>query len=484
MAVIPQSKGLIMVGDTPSFVSHPVNWISDRQKKHGDIFRGNILGKQTVFVCGYELVDELLARGEESGISVKEGYKEFMSNFFPDSILLTEGELWSRMRKSLDVTFCDCYDRYFHATQDVSRELFKGLEIEKPIDTYSFFKEMVSKIMLWHLTSGEGDQVETHKRIKDHFHALCGLPIDFSIPILGFKSTYQKGLEAGEYLDEHFDQRLKAERSKSHASKASQGEVEQSIEQLKNIRSENGSKEPIVVDRKSCGPNCGRQSFLNRMVEAQDEGHHEASEEEMKRNLMLLSSSLVPKSVAALITNAVVLLAFPENKSILQNLQEEQSIFHGQQLKVEDLTHMPYLDAFFREMARLYPSVIGGVRTAVDNALIGGHVVEKGWRVWYSSLHANRDPVVYKDPETFNPDRWLVERDQQPRAPHTFADRAKRTCAGKNFVRIMFEVAIVTLLRNYTWGLASSTYPIWRYMPVVRPKDGGQLIFYKNITAP
>jgi len=40
--------------------------------------------------------------------------------------------------------------------------------------------------------------------------------------------------------------------------------------------------------------------------------------------------------------------------------------------------------------------------------MFSGYLVPKGWRIYVYTREINYDPILYDDPLTFNPWRWLV----------------------------------------------------------------------------
>ncbi len=63
------------------------------------------------------------------------------------------------------------------------------------------------------------------------------------------------------------------------------------------------------------------------------------------------------------------------------------------------------LDAAIDESLRFDPPAIGMFRETTEDFSVGGEVIPAHSRVLYSTFTANRDPAVYKDPDTFRLDR-------------------------------------------------------------------------------
>lgn len=49
-----------------------------------------------------------------------------------------------------------------------------------------------------------------------------------------------------------------------------------------------------------------------------------------------------------------------------------------------------------------------GLIGALCSCCFSGYLIPKGWRIYVYTREINYDPILYQDPLTFNPWRWLV----------------------------------------------------------------------------
>ncbi|OQU95755.1 hypothetical protein CLAIMM_01928 [Cladophialophora immunda] len=109
----------------------------------------------------------------------------------------------------------------------------------------------------------------------------------------------------------------------------------------------------------------------------------------------------------------------------------------------EDKEALPYMDAMIKEILRWRPVSAGGIPHAViqDDEYLGYHipagatVIGNHW-----SIHLDED--VYRDPDTFNPDRW-IEDPSLPLAPFGFG---RRICTGQHLARNSLFINMVRIL--------------------------------------
>ena len=81
---------------------------------------------------------------------------------------------------------------------------------------------------------------------------------------------------------------------------------------------------------------------------------------------------------------------------------------NGANIPHDELMKLPYLDAVFRETMRLYPTIISTLPRILDQPIfIGGMELPPGVVVGMQNYVHHRDPVVFPDPESFTPERWL-----------------------------------------------------------------------------
>jgi cytochrome P450 len=112
---------------------------------------------------------------------------------------------------------------------------------------------------------------------------------------------------------------------------------------------------------------------------------------------------------------------------------------------LNDLKRLPYTLQVIKEVMRLYPAAPMYVRDAVADTELEGQHIPAGTRMVLFSYATHRHPAFWDEPERFDPDRWLPEREaaRDPHAYHPFA-AGQRICLGNNFS--LFETHLLTAM--------------------------------------
>jgi sterol 14-demethylase len=112
---------------------------------------------------------------------------------------------------------------------------------------------------------------------------------------------------------------------------------------------------------------------------------------------------------------------------------------------------MKLMDAFLREVGRLYPPVINVPRGVISDYEFGGYRIPAGTALRLSLAGSHLLPSVFAEPQRFDPERFLPPRDEERRTPYglvTFGG-GPRICIGINFAQIEVKALAAHILRRY-----------------------------------
>ncbi|KAI0050246.1 cytochrome P450 [Auriscalpium vulgare] len=126
----------------------------------------------------------------------------------------------------------------------------------------------------------------------------------------------------------------------------------------------------------------------------------------------------------------------------------------------EDRPNLPYVNALCKEVLRWrMVTPLGVPHTSIEDDVYEGYFIPKGSLIvanaWYMAISAMfRDPTVYPDPETFNPERFLTAEGQfkdDPRLNAIFGF-GKRICPGRFLAESTIFLTAAMVLSTFFVG--------------------------------
>ncbi|XP_067006187.2 cytochrome P450 4g15 [Anabrus simplex] len=194
-----------------------------------------------------------------------------------------------------------------------------------------------------------------------------------------------------------------------------------------------------------------RLAFLDLMIES-------------ARNGLVLTDEEIKEEVDTIMfeghdTTAAASSFFLSLMGIYQDIQdqvvEELDGIFGESKRpatFQDTMEMRLLERCILESLRLFPPVpIIARQVPKDFKLVSGdYVVPAGCTVVVATFKLHRRSDIYKDPETFNPDRFLPEN-SQGRHFYSFVpfSAGPRSCVGRKYAMLKLKIILSTILRNF-----------------------------------
>lgn len=155
------------------------------------------------------------------------------------------------------------------------------------------------------------------------------------------------------------------------------------------------------------------------------------------------------ETTATLLSGLTYLLL--KHPHYLQRLQAEVRALSKEDLKLETLAHLPFMAACIQEALRVYPPAPITFFRAVPKGgnIICGDWIPEGTRVGVPHFAAYHNPLNFKDPDSFIPERWLpgsgYETDRKD--AHNPFSVGPRNCIGQNLANHEMRV----ILAHLTW---------------------------------
>ncbi|KAI5366517.1 Putative cytochrome P450 [Septoria linicola] len=193
--------------------------------------------------------------------------------------------------------------------------------------------------------------------------------------------------------------------------------------------------------------------------------YHGLSREEMYTNADLFMLAGTETTATLLSGLTFHLLASPTKLETLT--REIRSAFaQEEEITVERLQALRYLNACLEEGLRMYPPVAQGLpRKCPPGAptIVDGHQVPAGSTVQVSNLAAFRNPNNFRDPYAFVPERWLTDLPEGALflhdKKHAFQpfSLGPRACLGKNMAYHEMRLILTKLLFNFDLALCEES---------------------------
>ena len=152
------------------------------------------------------------------------------------------------------------------------------------------------------------------------------------------------------------------------------------------------------------------------------------------------------------------------NRHVLKKLQAELDEVVGLERCVNssDIPRLPYLQAVVKETFRKNP--LGPLlvpRISSESSNVGGYTIPKGTRLFVNTWAIGHDPEVWKDPEVFMPERFLVvpggDEDPVDFKRHNFTllpfGAGRRMCPGMDLGVAIVQLTLARLVHSLEWEL-------------------------------
>ena len=142
-------------------------------------------------------------------------------------------------------------------------------------------------------------------------------------------------------------------------------------------------------------------------------------------------------------------------------------------VEFDDLAKLKYLGQVLEEGLRRHPVVPAPSRFLSKDITVGGYHIPKGTGC-SSFMHMfSRNPEIWKDPESFDPERFSnVENIQKLSTTHFPFSVGPRNCIGQTFARFESKVILAKLLRKFQFSLVPGQTDRMEERLTLSPRDG------------
>ena len=148
---------------------------------------------------------------------------------------------------------------------------------------------------------------------------------------------------------------------------------------------------------------------------------------------------------------------------------------------VEKVKSMKYLDYVIKEGLRLHPPVPIYGRVTDADTLIDGNVVPKGTNIAVFAYMLHRNPAYWKDPDTFNPDRF-GEDEYLKRNPYAYVpfSAGSRNCVGQKFAQLEEKIMLYYIVLNYRFASTQKEKDIADCFEIIHKSENGLYLTFES----
>uniref|UniRef100_A0A7N0SYN8 Cytochrome P450 n=1 Tax=Kalanchoe fedtschenkoi TaxID=63787 RepID=A0A7N0SYN8_KALFE len=151
------------------------------------------------------------------------------------------------------------------------------------------------------------------------------------------------------------------------------------------------------------------------------------------------------------------------NPTKLAKLKSEMRQVVGDRvLEESDIEALPYLQAVVNETLRLHPPIPFLVpRRAMRDTKFLNYDIPENTQVFVNTWAIGRDPEIWTDPDTFDPERFIGSRVEYRGKNFEFIPfgAGRRMCAGVPLAHRILNLVLGSLVHSFDWELESLVRP-------------------------
>lgn len=226
-------------------------------------------------------------------------------------------------------------------------------------------------------------------------------------------------------------------------------------------------EEQIQLHKEEFDPNCPKD-FIDLCLQKEHLDRESAQKsrigpDNIKKIIIDMFFAGTDTTASSLSWFMLYMIRFPEIQRECQKEIDEVLETQGDLSNLNTTKCFPYTTATLLETQRISSIAPTSLPHIVrENTTLGGFDVEKGSMVFANIRFLHLDERYWKNPETFDPERWLDPSDPAKVIEHTnFVPFSigKRRCLGMNLAKAEYSVFAISLLRNLSLKMVDPLQP-------------------------
>ncbi|EXJ54110.1 hypothetical protein A1O7_09447 [Cladophialophora yegresii CBS 114405] len=435
----PGPKGKPIVGNLLD-IPPKHSWLKFKEwaDQYGPIYRLDIFGRNLVVVSTEKIANDLLR--ERGNIYSSREQLPMAAQLISRGLrplFLPHGDLWRRVRKVMHNMTMHASATSYQPVQIYESERLLHDLIATPEKYESIFERYAAAVVL-RLCYGKTVDTGDEQYVRD---------------ILHITHTVERTASPGAYLVDTFPVLMWLPAwlapFKQEAARLNAFEVKTFRGLLLEVRDKmQGGK----------APKCFARSFLEKQAE------YNLSDNEGAYAIGTLFEAGAGTTAAMMMSFVLCMCHHPDWQKKMQD-EVDRVIGDSRMPEYSDIPSLPTCRAVIKEVLRWRPVTAGGVpHELIKDDVYNGFFFPAGTNVHANQWAIHRDPELYPDPETFNPDRWLSPKYPTYREPldkfpslqnYSCFGFGRRICPGMNIA----ENSLNLLIARIAWAAHISKRP-------------------------
>lgn len=405
----PGTMGWPVFGETTEFLKHGPNFMKRQRARYGSFFKTHILGCPTIVSMDPELNRYILMN---EGKGLVPGYPQSMLDILGKcNIAAVHGSAHKHIRGSLLSLIGPLVikDQLLPKIDEFIRSFLENWNHGETIDIQERTNEMASSISFKQIV--EKESASQYDIFKPEFDKLLVGTLSLPINIPG--TNYHHGFQGRKRI----------------------------VKMLKQV----------MEERRRAASSIAYDDMLYRLLRSKDTKYNLSDEEIIDQLITILYSGYETVST----TSMMAIKYLHDHPKALQELREEHIAIRekkrpGEAIDWNDYKTMSFTRAVIFETSRLATIVNGVLRKTTEDTVLNGFTIPKGWRIYVYTREINYDPLLYPEPLTFNPWRWMEKNLESHNYCFIFGG-GSRLCPGKELGILQICTFLHYFVTGYRW---------------------------------
>ncbi len=418
--------GLPYVGHTFVFLNDMVGSARRRYAKYGPVSWSGMAGSKVVSVLGPDAI-EAVATNRERAFGNAGFYDYLIGPFFRRGVMLLDFDEHLHHRRIMQHAFAR--PRLVSYLNVMNARIAQGLGQWRPAPQFRIYTaakkltlDVGTEVFVGASAGGEAD------RLNDAFvAAVHGGQAVVRADVPG--GVWGRGLRGRGLLEAYFRDQIAAKR-------AGDGE-----------------------------------DLFSVLCRAESEDGHRFNDEDIVNHMIF---TLMAAHDTSTITVAMMAYQLGKHREWQDRVRAESEALGRDAIDFDDLERLPSLDLVMRETLRINAPVGGLFRETVKDTELLGHYIPAKTRVVVSIYTSQRMEPWWRDPDTFDPERFAEPRREDKSHRYAWAPfgGGAHKCIGLHFGGMEVKAIMHQMLLRYRWSTPAGYEPPLHYGTGPTPSDG------------